>query len=108
MKRTDHETFSAVFARREAMLEPNEVTAMLRLNKLGWGSRRIAREFGCSRTTVQVYIDAGGWQGYRSGRLGVSKRDRHEEWLRGSAISLSPDSPRSSSPGSPANISARR
>nr|WP_314464352.1 helix-turn-helix domain-containing protein [uncultured Novosphingobium sp.] len=64
------------------MLEPDEVTAMLRLNKLGWGSRRIAREFGCSRTTVQRYVDAGGWQEYRSPRKGVSKLDGHEAWLR--------------------------
>jgi DNA invertase Pin-like site-specific DNA recombinase len=49
---------SARLARREAMLEPDEVTAMLRLKKLGWGTRRIALELGCSRTTVQRYI---GW-----------------------------------------------
>jgi hypothetical protein len=28
------------------MHEPDEVTAMLRLNKLGWGTKRLAREFG--------------------------------------------------------------
>lgn len=32
------ETVSVVVARREAMLEPDEVTAMLRLRKLGWPS----------------------------------------------------------------------
>jgi hypothetical protein len=32
--------------RREAMLEPEEVSAMLRLNELGWGTKRIARELG--------------------------------------------------------------
>lgn len=47
-------------ARREAMLDPDEVTAMLRLTKLSWGSRRIARDLGCSRTTVQRYVEAGG------------------------------------------------
>ncbi|WP_244497385.1 ATP-binding protein, partial [Ensifer sp. Root954] len=31
---------SARLARREAMLEPDEVTAMLWLKKLGWGTRR--------------------------------------------------------------------
>ena len=42
------------------MLEPDEVTAMLRLRKLGWGSKRIARELGCSRTTVKRYV--GRWR----------------------------------------------
>ncbi|XJJ69764.1 IS21 family transposase (plasmid) [Novosphingobium sp. BL-8A] len=82
MSSLDNATISAVSARRDTMLEPDEVTAMLRLNKLGWGSRRIAREFGCSRTTVQRYVDAGGWQEYRSPRKGVSKLDGHEAWLR--------------------------
>jgi DNA-binding NarL/FixJ family response regulator len=46
--------------RREAMLEREEVSAMLRLNELGWGSKRIARELGISRNTVKDYIAAGG------------------------------------------------
>jgi hypothetical protein len=50
----DDETISAVGLRRDAMLEPDEVTAMLRLRKLGWGSKRLAREFGCSRTTLSA------------------------------------------------------
>lgn len=78
----DNARISAVCSRREAMLEPDEVTAMLRLSKLGWGSRRIAREFGCSRTTVQRYIDVGGWHDYRSPRKGKSKLAGHEAWLR--------------------------
>nr|WP_246713278.1 helix-turn-helix domain-containing protein [Ensifer adhaerens] len=41
---------------------------MLRLKKLGWGTRRIAAELGCSRTTVQRYIETGGWRGYRRAR----------------------------------------
>jgi hypothetical protein len=43
--------------RRKATLKPDEGTAMLRLrlrlSKLGWGSKRLAQEFGCSRTKVQ-------------------------------------------------------
>ena len=35
------------------MLKPDEVEAMLGLHELGWGSRRIAREFGCNRNTVK-------------------------------------------------------
>jgi hypothetical protein len=44
------------------MLEPDEVAAMMRLHRLGWGSRRLAQQFGCSRTTVKRYVAAGGWQ----------------------------------------------
>ena len=73
---------SALVARREAMLEPDEVTAMLRLTKLGWGSRRIARELGCSRTTVQRYVDAGGWRELRSPKKGMGALTGHAEWLR--------------------------
>ncbi|MGY4625313.1 DNA-binding NarL/FixJ family response regulator [Bradyrhizobium sp. USDA 4486] len=42
------------------MLEPDEVSAILRLNELGWGSKRIARELGISRNTVKDYVAAGG------------------------------------------------
>ncbi len=34
----------------EAMEEPEGVAAMQRLKALGWGSKRIASELGCSRT----------------------------------------------------------
>lgn len=47
------------------MLEPDEVSAILRLNELGWGSKRIARELGISRNTVKDYVAAGGWMPYR-------------------------------------------
>ena len=35
------------------MMKADEVEAMLRLHKLGWGTRCIAREFGWSRNTVK-------------------------------------------------------
>jgi len=73
---------SAFVSRKESMLEPDELTAMLRLTRLGWGSRRIARELGCSRTTVQRYIDAGGWRSFHSGRRGAGKLAGHAAWLR--------------------------
>ena len=63
------------------MLEPDEVTAMLRLRKLGWGSKRLAREFGCSRTTVKRYLATGCWQPYRRRRV-EGKLAGHEAWLR--------------------------
>jgi len=47
------------------MRTPEEVTAMLRLRALGWGTKRIARELGCSRNTVKRYIEAQGWTEYR-------------------------------------------
>lgn len=75
------ETVSARGLRREAMLEPDEVTAMVRLRKLGWGSKRLAREFGCSRNTVKRYLGAGGWQPYQRRPCG-GKLAGHEAWLR--------------------------
>ena len=64
----------------ERMLAPDEVAAMVRLHKLGWGSKRIAEELGCSRNTVKRYLAAGGWtairQPQRKRRLGGL-----EEWL---------------------------
>ena len=47
--------------RREVVRTPDEVAAMLRLRALGWGTRRIAAEFGCSRNTVKRYVELGGW-----------------------------------------------
>jgi DNA-binding NarL/FixJ family response regulator len=48
----------------EAMLEPEEVSAILRLNELGWGVKKISRELGLSRNTVRDYIATGGWTPY--------------------------------------------
>jgi transposase len=67
--------------RREAMLEPEEVSAMLRLNELGWGAKRIARELGVSRNTVKDYIVAGGWTPYQQPER-KKALDGLEEWLR--------------------------
>jgi len=66
--------------RGEGMLTPEEVTAMVELHRLSWGSKRIAAGFGCARNTVKRYIAAGGWVGYRQ-----PSRQRHlaglESWL---------------------------
>ena len=62
------------------MLVPDEVTAMVRLRGLGWGTKRIAREMGCSRTTVKRYLEAGGWIAYRKPRRG-RRLDGLERWL---------------------------
>lgn len=63
------------------MLEPEEVSAILRLNELGWGAKRIARELGISRNTTKDYIAAGGWTSYQQ-RQRKKVLDGHEEWLR--------------------------
>jgi transposase len=51
--------------RRQEMREPEEVVAMLRLHRLGWGSKRIAAQLGCSRNTVKRYLRMGGWRASR-------------------------------------------
>jgi transposase len=63
------------------MLEPEEVSAILRLNELGWGAKRIARELGISRNTAKDYIAAGGWTPYRQPRR-KKALDGQEAWLR--------------------------
>lgn len=42
------------------MLQADEVVAMLRLHKLGWGAKRLSKEFGCARNTVRRYLREGG------------------------------------------------
>ena len=64
------------------MLEPDEVSAILRLNELGWGSKRIARELGISRNTVKDYVAAGGWTPYRQPQR-KKALDGQESWLKG-------------------------
>jgi len=64
----------------ETMLAPPEVQKMLALKALGWGSKRISRELGCSRNTVREYLRRGGWR-----PMDVSARccalEPHREWL---------------------------
>ena len=63
------------------MRTPEDVLEMRRLQGLGWGTRRIAAQLGCSRTTVQVWLRRGRW------RKPAGRRRRRvlrgwEEWLR--------------------------
>jgi transposase len=51
--------------RGEQMREPDEVAAMIRLYRLGWGVKWIAKELGCSHMTVRRYLSAGGWEPYK-------------------------------------------
>lgn len=62
------------------MLAPQEVHKMLALHALGWGSKSISRELGCSRNTVREYLRRGGWRPMEvAGRAGVL--DPHGQWL---------------------------
>lgn len=63
------------------MLRPEEVEAMVGLYELGWGTKRIAAEFGCSRNTVKRYVATAGWVPYGSPRR-AAKLDGLEDWLK--------------------------
>ena len=65
----------------DEMRAPDEVAAMLRLKQLGWGVKRIAREFGCSHMTVRRYIAQGGFAAYRRPKRRRAL-DGLEGWLR--------------------------
>ena len=62
------------------MKVPDDVSAMLRLKELGWGTRSNAAELGCSRTTVRRWLREGGWR-----RASTPERASvlagHEAWL---------------------------
>ncbi|WP_293170465.1 IS21 family transposase [Oceanithermus sp.] len=60
------------------MQTPEDVAAMMRLHELGWGSKRIARELGCSRNTVRRYLRQGGWRPYKTPDR-VRALDAHRE-----------------------------
>jgi len=47
------------------MKRPDDVTAMLRLHHLGWGIKRIAKNFGVSPNTVKRYVRQNGWVSYQ-------------------------------------------
>lgn len=65
---------------RDEMRTPDDVAAMLRLWALGWGTKRIAAELGCSRNTVKRYIETGGWAAYQKPRR-TRVLDGLEDWL---------------------------
>lgn len=65
---------------KNVMLEPEEVSRILALSGLGWGSKRIARALGVSRNTVKRYVEAGQWVAYRRPARS-SKLDGLTGWL---------------------------
>ena len=68
---------------RAEMMKSDEVEAMLHLHALGWGLKRIAREFGCSKNTVRRYVAADGWMAYsrpvRGGKLEALRARQHPD-----------------------------
>ena len=67
------------------MVEPEAVAAMLRLKEAGWGSKRISRELGVSRTTVRRYLQAGGWRPFKKAKRNkdIRKNNRYVFPVRG-------------------------
>lgn len=59
---------------------PDDVETMRRLQGLGWGTKRIAAELGCSRNTVRRWLSIGRWEGYGRPRR-RSALDGLESWL---------------------------
>ena len=59
----------------------DDVSAMLRLKALGWGSKRIAVELRCSPGTVRHWSARGKWRPYTSPSRS-SKLDGLSDWLR--------------------------
>jgi len=72
---------AATSARGDEMLQAEEVTAMLRLHALGWGAKRLSKEFGCARNTVRRYLREGGMTAFRK-PVRRTKFDGLDEWLR--------------------------
>ena len=89
-------SFPAMTAGEERMETPGDVAVMLRLAELGWGSKRIADELGCSRTTVKRYLRQGGWASSGSGSAVGACR---VGGLAGRAVSPAPGQCRRGAPG---------
>lgn len=63
------------------MLQPDEVAAMVRLHELGWGAKRLSKEFGCARNTVRRYLRAGGTVPFAKPERKTAF-DGLDDWLR--------------------------
>ena len=66
--------------RRDVMKAPDDVSAMVRLKALGWGTKRIAAELGCSRNTVRRWLAEGDWRPCASPSKS-KKLDGLADWL---------------------------
>ena len=65
----------------ETMRAPDEVPAMLALQALGWGVRRIAAELGCSRNTVRELPAPGRLAALSGAAAGQARWTALQEWL---------------------------
>jgi len=65
----------------EEMLGADEVAAMVRLHGLGWGAKRLSKEFGCARNTVRRYLRTGGAVPFAKAPRKTAF-DGLEDWLR--------------------------
>lgn len=65
----------------EDMLQADEVVAMLRLHELGWGVKRLSKEFGCARNTVRRYLREGGAAPFKKPVRRIAS-DGLDDWLR--------------------------
>ena len=65
----------------QLMLDAEEVAAMKRLHELGWGAKRLSREFGCARNTVKRYLRESGPVVFRKPERRTAF-DGLEDWLR--------------------------
>lgn len=72
---SDHTT-----GKKDLMLLPDDVVAIMRLKELGWGAKTIARELGISKNTVKAYLNKGGWVPYQTPRRAKSL-DGLNDWL---------------------------
>src|SRR5436309_1765928 len=66
--------------RGDEMKAPEDVSAMVKLKELGWGTKRIAAELGCSRNTVKRWVSCGGWRAC-AGASRSKQLDGLSEWL---------------------------
>jgi len=67
--------------RRVEMKDQDTVGLMFKLSNLNWGTKRIARELGCSRNTVRHYLRQGGWRPAKAPER-VSALCDLGDWLR--------------------------
>lgn len=62
------------------MLQSDDVQAMLKLSRLGWGKRRIAKELKISINTVRKYVRQAGWNPYQR-PVRAKSLDGLESWI---------------------------
>lgn len=80
MRLREETSRGSIPSRRDEMKTPDDVSAMVRLKELGWGTKRIAAELGCSRNTVKRWLQFGDWKPCMSPSRS-KKLDGLSDWL---------------------------